>query len=586
MKDIFKKIISKKTLLIAIPVLLAAAAATAVILVMNANRSFRVIKLQDYEGKVEVRRKAANVELFSGLQLVNGDVSTTGDESLMTLLIDSDKYMSVTQNTEFEVKATGTDQKGKVRIDLKKGKAFFEIENKLNGPSVFEVNTPNAVTSVRGTKFVTAYDPDENSTHWYVEEGTVKVTYGKKQTLEINAFEAVTIKDDAVVERSTSENKLYMFIFYHNSKDYLNDYGVSFDVGQRQLIQLDCDLKDKAIISRLNKVTERNQRMIKDRYDTTGFNDGDDLTGYVDLDLMKNVTSYLPSTFKADLGDGIRTYRVENATFDNDMSHWFPETNDPIESDSADAAFPNMLIGPLYSLANVPGSKLRYTYYFISGFTLRVSYSLVSSSEGSASETTQSASAAETDMEAVPIDAAHFPDEVLRKYLKDHYDEDGDGILNGHERNNVLEIIMLGDPELPQNVDEIPPDANMFYRGLKSLDGIGYFPKLHRIDLTYQNITDLDLSRNSEIDSLVIIGCKIRSLDISGTKIIDRVNRETERASRSAMTPSPNIKTEYIVIGYEKNVKSNSGEFIFCYDEGTEIITGGEILQPEIVDRT
>ena len=95
--------------------------------------------------------------------------------------------------------ATGSEKEGYVTIDLKEGKAFFEVENKLNDSSVFEVNTPNATTSIRGTKFLTSYNSNENETHVFVDEGTVTITYGDNQTIDATKEEAVTIKDDVAV---------------------------------------------------------------------------------------------------------------------------------------------------------------------------------------------------------------------------------------------------------------------------------------------------------------------------------------------------------------------------------------------------
>ena len=41
---------------------------------------------------------------------------------------------------------------------------------------------------------------------------------------------------------------------------------------------------------------------------------------------------------------------------------------------------------------------------------------------------------------AVALDEVNFPDETFRKYLSDHFDTDGDGVLSNREILNIKEI--------------------------------------------------------------------------------------------------------------------------------------------------
>lgn len=135
---------------------------------------YRLVKVESIDGEVNLLRSSEEeLEIFSGMQLIPDDNVTTGVGALTELLVDSDKHIGAGENTSFTVNATGTEDNGKVTINLKYGTALFTIDNKLPNGSSFEVNTPNASLSVRGTIFEVTYDVETEETIVKVEEGTV-----------------------------------------------------------------------------------------------------------------------------------------------------------------------------------------------------------------------------------------------------------------------------------------------------------------------------------------------------------------------------------------------------------------------------
>ncbi len=157
------------------------------------NNVYRLIKVNSYEGTVTVQRNE-KINAFQGLQLISKDRVEVESNSHLELLADSDKHIVAEENTAFTLKATGTEQSGNITVDLLYGKALFTIENKLNEGSSFEVNTPNAALSVRGTIFSVKYSAEERFTTIEVTDGTVYVVYvGGEITLQKG--EAIAIKD-------------------------------------------------------------------------------------------------------------------------------------------------------------------------------------------------------------------------------------------------------------------------------------------------------------------------------------------------------------------------------------------------------
>lgn len=176
---------------IIIPVIIAAvliigAVITVIALSSASKDSYRVIKVNSFEGSVTVQRSDnGTLGAFGGMQLISQDNVQVGQESFLELLADSDKHIAAEENTGFALKSSGTSDSGNITIELLYGKALFTIDNKLNENSSFKVTTPNAVMSVRGTRFSVWYDVTTGQTVIEVFEGTVEAEYfGKTELVE------------------------------------------------------------------------------------------------------------------------------------------------------------------------------------------------------------------------------------------------------------------------------------------------------------------------------------------------------------------------------------------------------------------
>lgn len=147
--------------------------------IISENDEFRLIKMEKYDGSVEVERSGSGImSAIEGMQLISNDKVKVGETSLVELLIDSDKHVAAEENTIFRITADGDSEAGNVSIKLVSGNALFTIDNKLSDESTFTVNTPNATLSVRGTIFSVIYSPELETTSVFVEEGTVEVAHG------------------------------------------------------------------------------------------------------------------------------------------------------------------------------------------------------------------------------------------------------------------------------------------------------------------------------------------------------------------------------------------------------------------------
>lgn len=166
----------KIVLIVVIVAVLIAAAVGATILIINANNTYRFVKVEDYDGKVKLKRNGKDTKITEGTMLIPDDTVTTKSEAFVELLVDTDKHVIADENTVFTINATGDEDEGKVTIKLKEGTVTCDIEHKLDKNSKFEVKTSNASFSVRGTTFTVEYDKDMEESHISVEDGTVWVS--------------------------------------------------------------------------------------------------------------------------------------------------------------------------------------------------------------------------------------------------------------------------------------------------------------------------------------------------------------------------------------------------------------------------
>ena len=173
----------------------------------NKNEKYRVVSVDSYEGDVSLSRENKDSDLFKGMNLKSGDKISTGGMSNVLLLADSDKSLLAGENTCFTIEATGNANKGRIYINLEYGTALVTIDNKLAEEDSFEIDTPNAALSVRGTIFEVTYNKETGETLLTVKEGCVEVV-NDILSKPINEGESVVITDEEIVYVDDSDDDI------------------------------------------------------------------------------------------------------------------------------------------------------------------------------------------------------------------------------------------------------------------------------------------------------------------------------------------------------------------------------------------
>ena len=108
------------------------------------------------------------------------------------------------------------------------------------------------------------------------------------------------------------------------------------------------------------------------------------------------------------------------------------------------------------------------------------------------------------------ISAQIFPDKIFRKYIARNLDTDGNGALSGNELLSVNKLII-------DNAD------------ISDLTGIELFTNLKELYCAGNQLTSLNLSKNTGLEMVVCSDNQLTSLDVSNNKSLSYLNCANNR---------------------------------------------------------
>ena len=138
------------------------------------------------------------------------------------------------------------------------------------------------------------------------------------------------------------------------------------------------------------------------------------------------------------------------------------------------------------------------------------------------------------DANGIPVDAAHFPDRTLRRYVAENVDANGDGVLDNQEIQRVTKLAMWDD-------DYWAFDAKD-YEYMYSLKGIEFFTNLQYLDCSGNPIMSLDMGQNSALKYLDCSRCRLTSLDVSQDPALEYLDCSQGELTSLDVSHNPALK--------------------------------------------
>lgn len=123
----------------------------------------------------------------------------------------------------------------------------------------------------------------------------------------------------------------------------------------------------------------------------------------------------------------------------------------------------------------------------------------------------------------VPLDSKHFPDELFRQHLSAVYDADGDGILTSAERSDVTEL-------------------HLKRQNIESLQGIAFFPNLKVLDCSGNRLTKLELSQNTQLQTLIASMNILHKIDVSNLSKLQVLSVRSCELKELNISGNPELK--------------------------------------------
>ncbi len=139
-----------------------------------------------------------------------------------------------------------------------------------------------------------------------------------------------------------------------------------------------------------------------------------------------------------------------------------------------------------------------------------------------------SSAGAAAQAEPVKIDAEHFPDDTFRAGIAG-YDTDKDGCLSEQEISMITSLNYDG-------------GDNGAWKEAASFKGIEYLTALEIIDLSFNNVTELDLSANVKLKRLSLHNMPLQSINLKNNADLESFNGSGLELKSLDMTGCTNLK--------------------------------------------
>lgn len=142
--------------------------------------------------------------------------------------------------------------------------------------------------------------------------------------------------------------------------------------------------------------------------------------------------------------------------------------------------------------------------------------------------------------EPVKIDAEHFSDDTFRANMSG-YDTDKDGCLSEQEISAITSLNYDG-------------GDNGAWKEVASLKGIEYLTALENLSLSFNKITDLDLSHNTKLKSISINNMPLHDINLKSNAELEKI--DASGLELGALDLTGNEKLQYFNLTNSKTIEN------------------------------
>lgn len=149
--------------------------------------------------------------------------------------------------------------------------------------------------------------------------------------------------------------------------------------------------------------------------------------------------------------------------------------------------------------------------------------------------------------ETLALNATNFPDANFRAYLSEEFDTDGNGYIDP----SVVTDILVRD------------------KGIESLKGIEYFENLKQLNCQYNELTSIDLSKNTVLEGLDCGNNQLTDLDVSNNTLLNVLFCDWNKLTSIDVSRNKNLRLfwcSYNQISSLNVANNNALEVLYCFN--------------------
>ena len=128
-----------------------------------------------------------------------------------------------------------------------------------------------------------------------------------------------------------------------------------------------------------------------------------------------------------------------------------------------------------------------------------------------------------TPSDGIALNEKNFPDEAFRTYVQTYFDTDGNGYLQNAERKAVTG--MFADK-----------------KNLTNLKGVEHFPNLKKLYCYDNQVSSLDVSKNTALEELICYNNQLTSLDVSNNTALKKLQCYNNQLSSLDVSNNTELK--------------------------------------------
>ena len=555
---------------------------------MGNNQGYRTITVVDVSGAVSVVKDGIEYSAYEGMHLEEGYEIVTSGNSYVRMVLDGNKYIKLEEGSKLIFETLGFFGSGKTKLRLERGAITNELVTPLKEEEEYIIHTPNAILAVRGTFFRVDLNPTEEGDlmadvvtyggkvatkrvfpDGKIMEEDVLVEAGKQACINMDTERTYFVVDGKKLEDTEAENEkektesivideisdedlidIYfaskngheIFVTEDEAKEKLDERNISIEeyisvyekakevIEEQEIIKHENNkvVNHKVYADDSKELLREEEGRVENEVEKPSGNSGIPVTDGTGNATTETTTDSIEET-TTKTEEETTTKSEEETTTDSEE-----ETTSKTEEETTSKTEEETTTKPEEETTE-PETEHEHQYEAKTDLP-------TDTKDGRDYEQCKFCNKIINEKSFLGINPVNFPDKVLREYIEDKFNTDGEAglrqaeieaatfiqidfdidnmvtSLEGIEHFTALEVLAIGDARYIEDID-ISNNTSLIslsipYGAFTSID-VSNNKELKMLNLTGGKLTSIDVGHLSQLETLYVDDTEIDELDVS-----------------------------------------------------------------------